>query len=130
VAPRIAFRPHPQASVEGRCLGWNAFSVRSSRRTPAPKWCFRVGCTGNGGGPCHLAGRILASLASGETPEIELPAGDPPPVPPEPLAWAGGMVVRAAFLRKERIEAEGRRPDLLTRAVCAAPKALGIHVSR
>jgi hypothetical protein len=40
------------------------------------------------------------------------------------------MVVRAAFLRKERIEGEGRRPDLLTRAVCAAPKALGIHVSR
>ena len=63
-------------------------------------------------------------------PEVELPAGDPPPVPPEPLAWAGGMVVRAAFLRKERIEAEGRRADLLTRAVCAAPKALGIHVSR
>ncbi|NUT55793.1 MAG: hypothetical protein HOQ03_07405, partial [Thermoleophilia bacterium] len=54
----------------------------------------------------------------------------PPPVPPEPLAWAGGMAVRAAFLRKERIEAEGHRPDLLTRAVCAAPKALGIHVSR
>ena len=51
-------------------------------------------------------------------------------VPPEPLAWAGGMLVRAAFLRKERIEAEGRRPDPLTRAVCAAPKALGIHVSR
>ena len=40
------------------------------------------------------------------------------------------MVVRAAFLRKERIEAQGRRPDPLTRAVCAAPKALGIHVSR
>ena len=39
------------------------------------------------------------------------------------------MVVRAAFLRKERIEAQGRRADPLTRAVCAAPKALGIHVS-
>ncbi len=81
-------------------------------------------------GPVDLAGRILAALATGERPEVELPAGDPPPVPPEPLAWAGGMVVRAAFLRKERIEAQGRRPDPLTRAVCAAPKALGIHVSR
>ena len=40
------------------------------------------------------------------------------------------MAVRAAFLRKERIEAEGRRPGPLTRAVCAAPKALGIHVAR
>ena len=42
----------------------------------------------------------------------------------------GGMIVRRAFLRAERLQAEGRRPDLLTRAVCAAPRALGIHVSR
>ena len=91
---------------------------------------YALGFTGNGVGPSHLAGRILAARAAGETPEVELEAGDPPPVPPEPFAWAGGMVVRAAFLRKERIEAQGRRPDPLTRAVCAAPKALGIHVSR
>jgi glycine/D-amino acid oxidase-like deaminating enzyme len=91
---------------------------------------YAFGFTGNGVGPCHLAGRILAALASDDTPEVQLPAGDPPPVPPEPLAWAGGMAVRAAFLRKERIEADGHRPDLLTRAVCAAPKALGVHVSR
>ena len=91
---------------------------------------YAFGFTGNGVGPSHLAGRILAARATGETPEVELPAGDVVPVPPEPLAWAGGMVVRAAFLRKERIEGEGRRPDPLTRAVCAAPKVLGIHVSR
>ena len=91
---------------------------------------YAFGFTGNGVGPSHLAGRILAARAAGETPEVELPPGDPPPVPPEPFAWAGGMVVRAAFLRKERLEDRGRRPDALTRAVCAAPKALGIHVSR
>ena len=51
-------------------------------------------------------------------------------MPPEPLAWVGGMVVRRAFLRAERLHGEGRRPDPLTRAVCAAPRALGIHVSR
>jgi glycine/D-amino acid oxidase-like deaminating enzyme len=91
---------------------------------------YAFGFTGNGVGPSHLAGRILAARAVGEAPEVELEAGGPPPVPPEPFAWAGGMVVRAAFLRKERFEAEGRRADPLTRAVCAAPKALGIHVSR
>jgi glycine/D-amino acid oxidase-like deaminating enzyme len=91
---------------------------------------YAFGFTGNGVGPSHLAGRILAARATGETPEVELPAGDPPPVPPEPLAWAGGMIVRAAFLRKERLEGAGRRADPLTRAVCAAPGALGIHVSR
>ncbi len=91
---------------------------------------YALGFTGNGVGPSHLAGRILAARALGERPDADLPEDDPVPVPPEPLAWAGGMVVRAAFLRKERLEEQGRRPDLLTRAVCAAPKALGIHVSR
>ena len=49
------------------------------------------------------------------------PEADTVPVPPEPLAWAGGMVVRAAFLRRERLESQGRRADPLTRAVCARP---------
>ena len=56
----------------------------------------------------------------GEAPDAAL-AGAPAPVPPEPIAWAGGMLVRAAFLRRERLEAEGRRADPLTRALTAAP---------
>ncbi len=91
---------------------------------------FAFGFTGNGVGPCHLAGRILAARAAGETPEVELPEADTVPVPGEPLAWAGGMLVRAAFLRRERIESQGRRADPLTRAITAAPRALGIHVGR
>ena len=51
-------------------------------------------------------------------------------MPGEPLAFAGGMLVRRAFLRKERLEERGERVDLVTRAVTAAPRALGIHVAR
>ena len=51
-------------------------------------------------------------------------------MPPEPIAFAGGMLVRRAFLRKERLEEAGRRVDPLTRAVAAAPRAMGIHVAR
>jgi glycine/D-amino acid oxidase-like deaminating enzyme len=91
---------------------------------------YAFGFTGNGVGPSHLAGRILAARATGEQPDAELPGADPVRVPPEPIAWAGGMLVRAAFLRRERLESEGRRPDPLTRAVTAAPKVLGIHVGR
>ena len=91
---------------------------------------FVFGFTGNGVGPSHLAGRILAARATGARPDAELPGEDPVPVPPEPIAWAGGMLVRAAFLRRERIECEGGRADLLTRALTAAPRALGIHVGR
>ena len=90
---------------------------------------YAFGFTGNGVGPSHLAGRVLAGLAAGDG-DRSLALDEPgPPVPGEPLAWLGGMAVRAAFLRAERLEA-GQRPDLLTRAVCAAPRALGIHVSR
>ncbi len=91
---------------------------------------YAFGFTGNGVGPSHLAGRVLAGLVAGDG-DRRLALDEPgPPVPGEPLAWLGGMAVRAAFLRAERLAAEGRRPDPLTRAVCAAPRALGIHVSR
>jgi glycine/D-amino acid oxidase-like deaminating enzyme len=91
---------------------------------------YAFGFTGNGVGPSHLAGRVLAGLASGDG-DRSLALDEPgPPVPPEPLAWVGGSVVRSAFLRAERLHGEGRRPDPVTRAVCAAPRALGIHVSR
>ena len=92
---------------------------------------YAFGFTGNGVGPSHLAGRVLSALALGES-DRTLALVDPAPalVPPEPLAWVGGMVVRGAILRAEQAYADGRRPDPITRAVCAAPKALGIHVSR
>ena len=92
---------------------------------------YAFGFTGNGVGPSHLAGGVLAGLALGDG-DRSLALVDPAPavVPPEPLAWLGGMLVRQAFLRAERLQAAGRRPDPLTRAVCAAPRALGIHVSR
>ena len=91
---------------------------------------YAFGFTGNGVGPSHLAGRVLAGLAAGDGDRRLALDAPGPPVPPEPLAWLGGMVVRGAFLRAERLQAAGRRPGPLTRAVCSAPRALGIHVSR
>jgi glycine/D-amino acid oxidase-like deaminating enzyme len=90
---------------------------------------YAFGFTGNGVGPSHLAGRALAGLVSGDREPILL-EHTPVRVPPEPLAWLGGVLVRRAFLRAERLQGAGRRPDPLTRAVCAAPRVLGIHVSR
>jgi glycine/D-amino acid oxidase-like deaminating enzyme len=94
---------------------------------------YAFGFTGNGVGPSHLAGRVLAALAlDARDADSRLALVDPHParVPPEPLAYAGGSIVRRAFLRKERLEEQGRRADPLTRLVCAAPAALGVHVSR
>jgi glycine/D-amino acid oxidase-like deaminating enzyme len=95
---------------------------------------FALGYTGNGVGPSHLAGRALASLALDRRdrwtslPLVGSEAGAW--VPPEPLAWLGGNLVRRAFLRREEAQERGEQPGPVTRATCAVPKALGIHVAR
>jgi hypothetical protein len=95
---------------------------------------FAFGFTGNGVGPSNLAGRTLASLALGHSDDLtRLPivgADAGAWVPPEPAAWLGGSLVRAALVRRERIQEEGREPDRLTRAICAAPGAMGMHLAR
>jgi glycine/D-amino acid oxidase-like deaminating enzyme len=92
---------------------------------------YAFGYTGNGVGPSNLAGRALARLALGD--RVDLPivdAGAGAWVPPEPLAWLGGSLVRGALVRREQLEDQGEEPGLLTRAVCAAPRALGMHLAR
>jgi glycine/D-amino acid oxidase-like deaminating enzyme len=94
---------------------------------------YALGYTGNGVGPSHLAGRVLGALAAGArepVTELALVGHAGARVPPEPLAWALGGLVRRAFLRAEAREEFGRRPGPLTRALRAAPRALGVHVSR
>jgi glycine/D-amino acid oxidase-like deaminating enzyme len=95
---------------------------------------FAFGYTGNGVGPTNLVGRTLASLATGvddELTRLPLVGADAGAwVPPEPLTWLGGSLVRGALVRRERIQEEGRTPDPLTRAVCAAPRAVGMHLAR
>jgi glycine/D-amino acid oxidase-like deaminating enzyme len=95
---------------------------------------YAFGYTGNGVGPSNLVGRTLAALATGQPDDLtRLPlvgADAGAWVPPEPLTWLGGSLVRGALVRRERIEEDGRRPDPLTRAVCAAPRAVGMHLAR
>ena len=94
---------------------------------------YAFGYTGNGVGPSHLVGRVLASRALGledEAGRLPLPEHDAARVPPEPMAWLGGSVVRRALVRRERLEQDGRPVDPLTRAATAVPALLGIHLAR
>ena len=91
------------------------------------------GFTGNGVGPSYLGGEILARLALDRRDELtSLALVDPERklMPPEPLRWAGGTVIRSALVRADAAEDEGRRPGPVTRLVAGLPRRLGLRLPR
>ena len=73
---------------------------------------YGLGYSGNGVGPSALVGRILARRALGTADEYAtcaLVGGPPGYLPPEPLRFAGGALVRSAVRRAEEREEAGRR---------------------
>jgi glycine/D-amino acid oxidase-like deaminating enzyme len=73
---------------------------------------YGLGYSGNGVGPSALIGRILARRALGTGDEYAtcaLVSGPPGYLPPEPLRFAGGALVRTAVRRAEQREQDGRR---------------------
>jgi len=92
-----------------------------------------AGYTGNGVGPSYMVGKTLASLALDRRDNhTSLPFVDPAPqrVPPEPLHWLGGELIRHALVTKEQAELEGRVPTLLSKAISRLPKLVGFHIGR
>ena len=81
-----------------------------------------TGFSGNGCGPSHVVAEALAAAALGgvaeEFPEA-LRSVPGSPLPPEPVRYLGGRLVRAAIARKERREDADRRPGRITAAVAA-----------
>lgn len=74
---------------------------------------FAVGFSGNGVGPAHLLGKVLAAMATeGDDEWATSPLIRSPSVhlPPEPLRYVGGHLVRSAIRRKEAAEDRGRAP--------------------
>lgn len=86
-----------------------------------PRVYCGTGYSGDGVGPSILGGRILASLAAGVDDELstsfltKAPTGRG--LPPEPVRFVGGQVVKAALLRRDRLEDQDRRVDPVTRVV-------------
>ncbi len=91
------------------------------------------GFTGNGVGPAYLGGEILARLALDRRDELTgLALVDPDRklMPPEPIRWAGGTLIRSALVRAGRTEDAGRTPDAATRFVAGLPRRLGLRLPR
>lgn len=92
---------------------------------------YGLGYTGNGVGPSHLGGKILAALAThaedGFT-RLAVVSREPKRFPPEPLRSLGAAVVNTAVLRHDDLADAGRRADPLTRFLARLPRRLGYHL--
>ncbi|MFD4323646.1 NAD(P)/FAD-dependent oxidoreductase [Nocardioides sp. NPDC058538] len=79
---------------------------------------FGTGYSGDGVGPSVLGGQILASLALRSNDHLassfltRLPSGRG--LPPEPIRFLGGQLVKTALIRQDRAHDLGRRVDPLT----------------
>ncbi|PWU18793.1 MAG: FAD-dependent oxidoreductase [Candidatus Rokuibacteriota bacterium] len=98
---------------------------------PGTRIHYGAGYTGNGVGPSWLGGQILASLALGADDEwtrLPLIRRRVQKLPPEPVNYLGGSLVRRAMLSVEEAEEAGRRPAPGARLVASLPRRLGLRV--
>ena len=89
---------------------------------------YGLGYTGNGVGPSHLGGQILAHRALGRYSKIlDLPVVDMEPTrfPPEPIRSPGVLIVNHAIRNKDDAEDRGETPNPLIDFVAKLPRRLG-----
>jgi glycine/D-amino acid oxidase-like deaminating enzyme len=92
---------------------------------------YALGYTGNGVGPSHLMGKILANRILGrETDDTRLPLVDyePKRFPPQPFRSLGAAMVNAATVRRDDALDERGRVDPLTDQLARMPRRMGYHL--
>ena len=92
---------------------------------------YALGYTGNGVGPAHLMGKVLAAKATGaEVPELALPVVDMEPrrFPPQPFRSIGAAVVNAATVRRDDALDRTGRVDPITDFVARLPRRIGYRL--
>lgn len=102
---------------------------------PSGRAFAAFGYTGNGVGPSQMVGRSLASLVLDRRDEYSGLAFVEPEsaltkVPPEPLRWLGGTVIRQAIGRKEEAQIAERPVNPISEAISHVPKLIGFHIGR
>ncbi len=98
---------------------------------PGARLHYGAGYTGNGVGPSWLGGQILASLVLGsddESAQLPLVRRNVRKLPPEPINFLGGSLVRAALLSVEEADDATRRPRPGARLVASLPRRLGPRI--
>jgi glycine/D-amino acid oxidase-like deaminating enzyme len=97
----------------------------------APRVHYGMGYTGNGVGPAHLGGKILAHKVLGNPdPVLELPIVDMEPkrFPPEPIRSPGAWIANSAIHHKDATEDDGEEPNPFVDFVAKLPRRLGYNL--
>ncbi|MGC9220868.1 MAG: FAD-dependent oxidoreductase [Solirubrobacteraceae bacterium] len=92
------------------------------RLREAPSVLVCAGFSGDGVGPTYLAGELLAEMVANRDDATVPSALRTVPsayLPPEPIRYVGGRMVRAAIARKERSEDLGVTPRWIDRRLAA-----------
>jgi glycine/D-amino acid oxidase-like deaminating enzyme len=125
----------PQLAGVPVAASWNGPSDRSVTGMPffgrlqgRPNVFYGFGYSGNGVGPTRIGGTILASLALGldnEWTRSRLVQGPLGHFPPEPIRYAGSILVRNAIRRMENAQDAGRTPSAIDARLARFAAAAG-----
>jgi glycine/D-amino acid oxidase-like deaminating enzyme len=121
----------PIEAAWGGPINVSGFTMPFFGTLPPGNVHYGLGYTGNGVGPSHLGGKILASLAlhadDGFT-RLGVVTRTPKRFPPEPLRSPGVLVANAAIRRKDDLEDAERPVDPITRFLARLPRRLGYRL--
>ena len=92
---------------------------------------YGLGYTGNGVGPAHLGGRILAArILKAADEALDLPIVDLEPMkfPPEPIRSPGAFIANTAIRRKDEFEDRDEEANPFVDFVARLPRRLGYNL--
>ena len=90
-----------------------------------------LGYTGNGVGPAHLGGLVLAHRVLGRSNDVlDLPIVDAEPMrfPPEPIRSPGALIANHAIHHKDDLEDRCEQPNPIVDFVAKLPRRLGYNL--
>jgi glycine/D-amino acid oxidase-like deaminating enzyme len=126
-----AFRDVPLEAGWGGPINVSGFTLPFFGSAGAGNVHYGLGYTGNGVGPSHLGGKILASLATHADDgfsRLAVVNRKPKRFPPGVIRYPGMLVVNAAIRRKDDTEDARGAPNPLVRTIATIPRRLGYNL--